>query len=183
MKVAFHPVPEAQLKEAIKNMTLIVDTRENENNHIMDYIRAKKINYVIRKLDAGDYSLELPLRISGVPDVVSLEKRIVIERKHSIDEIATNLGKDSERFEREIIRLKAAGTKCVLLLENFSFDRLYGDVKSYRSQMPPDQIALRLNQHIVRYDLQLYTLNDRNHAGRLITSLLARHAYEYLKEA
>jgi len=183
MKFAFHPISDVQLKEAIKNMTVIVDTRENENHHILDYIRAKKIKYVIRKLEAGDYSLELPLNIEGMPSVVSLEKRIVIERKHSIDEIATNLGKDSERFEREMIRLKAVGTKCVLLLENFSFDRLYGEVGSYRSQMPSDQIALRLNQYIVRYDLHLYTLNDKNHAGRLITSLLARHAYEYLKEA
>ena len=166
-------------------MAVIVDTRENENSHIMDYLKAKKIPTIHRKLDFGDYSLEIPLSVEGLPPKISLEKRVVVERKHSIDEIATNLGTDRERFEREMLRIKANGTKCVLMLENFSFDKvlLGGDVGGYRSKIPGEQIALLLNQFIVRYDLHLITLNERINAGRMLVSVLARHAYEYLKEA
>lgn len=185
MRIAFQPIPDSEIKAALKNMSVVVDTRENENSHIMDYLKAKKIPTVHRKLDFGDYSLEIPLSIEGLPPKVSLEKRIVIERKHSIDEIATNLGTDRERFEREMIRIKAAGAKCVLMLENFSFDRVLmgADQGGYRSRMPGDQIALLLNQFMIRYDLQIIPLNDRINAGRMLVSVLARHAYEYLKES
>ena len=183
MRIAFYPVSDGELKAAIKAMKIIVDTREQSNSHLTDYFKAKKIGYDVRKLEYGDYSLELPLKIEGAPPCVSLEKKIVIERKHSIDEIVTNLGSDRDRFEKELVRIKADGAKCILFLENFSFDRvLMGSAAGgYRSQMPPDQIILNLNQMIVRYDLHLVTLNDRVHSGRLLTSLLARHAYEYLK--
>lgn len=183
MRVAFYPVEETKLKEAIKNMTVLCDTRENKMEHVTDWMDAKKIKWERRKLDFGDYSVELNLNLDGIPPKISLEKHVVIERKHSIDEIATNIGTDRDRFEKEFIRIKAAGAKCILLLENFSWERVYlgPDTGGYRSKMPPDLIATGINQFVSRYDLGLYTLNENYHTGRLITSLLARHAYNYLK--
>lgn len=165
-------------------MTIICDTRENRSEHITDWFTAKNINWERRKLDFGDYSVELTLDIEGLPPKVSLEKRVVIERKFSIDEIATNIGTDRDRFEKEMIRIKAAGAKCILMLENFSWERvLIGpDKGGYRSKIQPDMIVTHINQFVSRYDLGLYTLNETYHTGRLIYSLLARHAYNYLTE-
>jgi ERCC4-type nuclease len=192
------PVPDKELKAAIKTMKIIVDTREQQNQHILDYFAATKIPFVERALDYGDYScqIELPPEYyhdsnPANPKVVTLEKRIVIERKHSIDEIASNMKSDKDgdandktRFEREMMRSKADGCKVVLMLENFSFDRvLKGNVAgNYRSQMQPHVIATRINTFVARYGLHLITLNDKIIAGVMIQQLLARYCYEYLKE-
>ena len=45
-------------------------------------------------LHTGDYS------------ILGYEERIGVERKHSLDEIASNIGKGRERFERELERAK-----------------------------------------------------------------------------
>lgn len=198
MRTLHKPVPDKELKAAIKTMTIIVDTREQQNQHILDYFTAKKIPYVERALDYGDYSCQIELNPEfyhdanpAKPKVVSLEKYIVIERKHSIDEIAGNMkddkdgdAKDKTRFEREMMRSKADGCKIVLMLENFSFDRvLKGNVAgNYRSQMLPHVIATRINTFVARYGLHLITLNDKIIAGQMVASLLSRYCYEYLKE-
>ena len=179
-------------------MVIIVDTREQENSHILDYFTAKKIPFVKRALDYGDYSCEIEINPEHYhersvlnPKSVSLEKYIVIERKHSIDEIAGNMkddkdsdAKDKTRFEREMMRSKADGCKVVLMLENFSFDRvLKGNVAgNYRSQMLPHVIATRINTFVARYGLHLITLNEKVIAGQMVQQLLARYSYEYLKE-
>ena len=71
-------------------MIIIRDTREKEG--IWEFADAEIIE---RKLDSGDYSL------SGLEEVVC------IERKKSTSEIANNLGKDINRFTRELERMKS----------------------------------------------------------------------------
>lgn len=198
MRLLHKPVPDKELKAAIKGMRIIVDSREQENRHILDYFDAKKIPYSVRALDYGDYSCEIELSPNDFhesepakPKVVSLEKYIVIERKHSIDEIAGNMkqdkdasANDSRRFEREMHRAKSDGCNMVLMLENFSFDRVFkgADEGRYRSQMPPSVIVSNINTFVARYDLHLITLNEKVLAGTMIQMLLSRYVYEYLKE-
>ena len=192
MKLNLHiPVSEKELKEAISQMRILIDTREQKNDHIIAYFNAKKIPFEFRKLEYGDYSCILPAKahwfnkeLPVIPNEISLEQFAVIERKHSIDEIATNIGKDSERFERELIRIKAANAKAVLLLENFSFERVLKGLGNgdYRSTMDPKQIILRINGLCIRYGIMPITLDSRDFSGLMIQSLLARFAYEFLKE-
>lgn len=178
-------------------MTVIVDTREQKNDHIIEYLNAKKIPYVKRALEYGDYSCEIEVNPDHYhpnsilnPKSVSLEKYVVLERKNSIDEIAQCLRGDKEassdanRFERELIRSKADGCKMILLLEKFSYDRvLMGSERgNYRSQMQPQVIVARLNTFIARYGLHQVTLNDNAYSGQMLVALLGRYAYEFLKE-
>ena len=191
------PIPEKELKDIIKKMTIVVDTREQKNDHILEYLTNKKIPYVKRALDYGDYSCEIEVEAHHYhpnsilnPKSVSLEKYVVLERKNSIDEIAQCLRGDKEadsqanRFERELIRSKADGCKMILLLEKFSYDRvLMGSEKGhYRSQMQPQVIVARLNTFVARYGLHQITLNDNVHSGQMLVQTLSRYAYEFLKE-
>lgn len=197
MRTLHFPIPEKELKDIIKKMTIVVDTREQKNDHILDYLTAKKIPYLKRKLDYGDYSCEIdvaphhyhPNAILN-PKSVSLEKYVVLERKNSIDEIAQCLRGDKEadsdgvRFEREMIRAKADGCKIILMLEKFSYDRVLmgSDKGHYRSQMLPQVIVARLNTFVARYGLHQITLNDNAFSGQMLVQTLSRYAYEFLKE-
>ena len=49
-----------EMEELISSMTILVDTREQKNNHITDYFDRKKINYKRKALNYGDYSFMIP---------------------------------------------------------------------------------------------------------------------------
>ena len=43
------------IKKLIKQMIVLIDTREKKNSHILDYFRKQKIAYQVEKLEYGDY--------------------------------------------------------------------------------------------------------------------------------
>ena len=183
-----HPIDKKIAQAAIKSMRVVVDTREQENSHIIEYFNRKKIPFVKRKLDFADYSCEVNTKLLGLhveAEWLSFENHVVVERKNSIDEIANCIGNDRDRFEAEFKRIKASGAKCVLLLEKFSFDHLFSDgamfKKSY-TKLTDEQIAIGVNTFVARYNLHPITVVDNIHSGRIINNLLSRYAYELLIE-
>lgn len=84
------------------DFTIIIDTREQQPWSFDHYTVAK------RKLDAGDYSIE------------GLESVLAIERKKSVNEIATNI--IEPRFKDAIQRLSQH--KYAFLLLEFDIDRV-----------------------------------------------------------
>ena len=107
---------EAELQTALRDLSIIADTREQEQ-HVINYFKKKKVNVINRKLDVGDYSAQL--------GDLSLEKDVVVERKASLDELCGNLTNGRDRFEREFTRAKASGIKVFLLIENGSYENIY----------------------------------------------------------
>lgn len=198
MKTLHRGFTDAEITKAVKDMVILVDTREQKNQHILQYFESKKIPYEMKALQFGDYSCKIKVNPEHFhesallhPKEVSLETRIVVERKNSIDEIAGNLksdegadAKEKNRFERELIKCKAATANMALMLENFSFDRVMmgSERGNYRTQWKPEALIARLNTMVARYNLHLITLNDRDIAGLMIKQVLSRYAYEYLKE-
>jgi ERCC4-type nuclease len=183
-----HPIDKKIAQAAIKSMRVVIDTREQENSHIIEYFNRKKIPFVKRKLDFADYSCEVNTKLLGLQveaEWLSFENHVVVERKNSIDEIANCIGNDRDRFEAEFKRIKASGAKCVLLLEKFSFDHLLGDGKIFQNsytKMTSEQITIGVNTFVARYNLHPVTLVDNKHSGRIINNLLSRYAYELLIE-
>ena len=43
-----------------KNLVVLIDTREQRNEHIKDFFKDKNINFKVQKLDYGDYSVMIP---------------------------------------------------------------------------------------------------------------------------
>ena len=110
---------------------LISDTREKKNQHVLDYFETVGIKYEIAKLDYGDYM-----------DVY--RPGIVIDRKQNIAELAKNVvGKDRDRFVRELERAQAAGCKMVILVEQ----NRYKDRERWISVKEPVDLMLWSSPH------------------------------------
>ena len=86
-------------KEAVK-WRAVIDTREQKPLHLK--AGDIEIPTVSKSLPTGDYSIE------------GLEHLVAIERK-SLDDLGQCLGRDRERFERELQRLKAYQTRALVV--------------------------------------------------------------------
>lgn len=102
---------------------LIIDTREQKWEHIKDYLERNNIEYIVQKLDVGDYyNTEHP--------------NIVIDRKANLQEVCTNLqsGKENiHRFMKECRRAKEQNLQFIVLVEGTNCKDL-ADVKKWKSK-------------------------------------------------
>ena len=103
-----------------------------------------------REVDSGDYSFILPNYSE-----LNLDKKILIERKGSLDELAGNFTKGRKRFQREFERLES-DQKMHLLLENFTWRKLLND--SYRSKFSPNAYKASLITWSIRYDFKVWNV-------------------------
>jgi hypothetical protein len=105
-----------------ENFTILYDTREQQNQHILDYFDKQKVSYKKQKIDEGDYTAIITKR----PDMGiyrDLYFPAAVERKNSVDELAGNLSektdsRDDIRLIRELQRAKAKGIKMYLIIED-----------------------------------------------------------------
>ena len=86
---------------------IICDTREQKNEHILNYFDRHGIPFIIATVQTGDY-------------VDPLNKTAVaVERKANLSELAHNLlSRDRGRFYREIRRAKDEGIKLYIVCEH-----------------------------------------------------------------
>lgn len=85
---------------------LLIDTREKPKaiEPILEYFDKHGIDHVSTKLLFGDYA---DYNRPG----------LVVDRKRNIAELAKNCTTDHERFRRELERVKKAGAKLIILVE------------------------------------------------------------------
>ena len=158
-----------ELKEELSKLTIICDTREQENGHILKYFESKDIPYKVRKIDTGDYSAML--------DDKTLEFDCVIEKKNSLDEICGNLTSQRDRFEREFMRAKANGIKVFLLIENASWRDVF--LGNYRSKFSSKSLLGSLLSWQVRFNVTI-VFCDPHDTGKLIHGIMYYYAREVL---
>ena len=159
---------ETEVKDALKRMEIVIDTREQENQHILDYLDCHKIPSVTRKLNVGDYSAQL--------DGNTIEDEIVIERKGSLTELAGNVSNDRQRFEAEFLRAKANNIKVFLLIEDAEMkDITQGN---YRSQLNSKAFEATIMSWSARYNITFLFI-PKVDAGRVIYEFL----YYKMREA
>lgn len=160
------------LKEILKSVVFVVDTRENVNGHITEYFNLKKVMHKSEKLDTGDYSVMIPKNVEyGIMNDTYL--KVVVERKNSIDELASSIKED--RFENELIR--SMDTRMVLMVE----DKLENlQLGNYRSQYNKDALMARLKSFEARYGFTTVFL-EKASAGDYIYKHLYYFARAYLK--
>lgn len=108
---------DAELKKVMSNLTILIDTREQANEHVIEFLDKKKIAYEVKKLDFGDYACMLPANsFEGQERAIYFDRDIVIERKNGIDEVAGNL-KDDTRILKELAHLNKYNIKYYVFLE------------------------------------------------------------------
>ena len=93
---------DSEIGRILRNLVVLVDTREQANDHIIQYFKDNKIAYKKQKLDYGDYSCMLPVgTFEGQTRDVFFTNDIVVEPKFCIDELAMNL-KDKKTNINEV---------------------------------------------------------------------------------
>lgn len=119
----YYKFTDTEIKKLLKeNFEIIVDTREQKNQHVLDYFDEKKVKYKKKKIDEGDYTAIITKR-SEMGIYRDIYFPVAVERKNSVDELAGNLSEktdthDDIRLIREFQRAKAKGIKISLIIED-----------------------------------------------------------------
>ena len=104
------------------NNIIICDTREKGNKKILEYFTKINQDYIISKLEAGDY-------------VLFKDYSTIIDKKDGLLELAGNLCHTSEheRIKREIARAKELGCKNFIFLIQDNKIKSAEDIKNWSS--------------------------------------------------
>lgn len=166
-----------QIKVLLKQMVVLVDSREKQNGHIIDYFKRQGIPYEVAKLDFGDYSCKIPA--SAVGRDIYFHQDIVVERKSSLEELSGNLAQARERFEKEFLRAGNDGCKIYLMVED---PRGYTGIigHAYKTQLKPAAFMASLKTWEHRFDANVQFI-DPQYSGYYITSTLQYFIREALK--
>lgn len=162
--IEYYRFTDKELKTLLKSMVILVDTRENVNNHILQYFDSKKIPYKVQKLDVADYSFMLPANQElGIIRDLYFDDLVAIERKNSLEEISSCFTTTRTAFENEFIRSKG---KTYLLIENASYEDIVAH--RYKTEYKPVSFLASLHSFAERYDLSINFMKDNKYSGQFI---------------
>ncbi len=161
---------DTELKKLLSSMVILIDTREQVNQHIINFFQVNNIPYTAIKLDTGDYSAMVPHFELGIYRDTYFP--LTVERKNSINELASSI--KEERFEHELIRSQKS--HFTLLIEGSYSDLVHGN---YRSHYNPKALLARIKTFEARYRFSTTFLNDRQLSGNWIYN----HLYYYVRAA
>lgn len=161
-------IRDCNIEKLIKQIVILVDTREQENGHIMDYFNKKGIKWRNKALETFDYTCELLKNEElGLPYDITLEREIGIERKNSLSELAGNFTHERNAFEEKWQKAKETTKNLYLMVEggswkdihegnyrsNFSGKSFYNSLISWRTKYGFDIDFVkpeRSGEHIIR---------------------------------
>jgi len=152
------------IADVLKDMVVVVDSREKSNSHILSYFEKNDIPYFVEKMDTADYTFVLP----NYPKL-DLDYAILIERKNSIDEICGNFTKERDRFTREFERVDQDCQNVHILVEGASWKKILNG--TYRSKFPPKSLLASLFTWNARYNCPIW-FSDKSEAGMVIHQIL-----------
>jgi ERCC4-type nuclease len=167
---------DAEIKQILKTMMVLVDTREKENRHIIEFFDKSKIGYIYTALKFGDYSYMLPASPEfGIARDMYFTDQIVIERKANLEELSGNLSHKREQFENEFLR--AGKTQTILMVEGGSLDAIYEH--NYRTELKEKPYIASLHTFSHRYGLSTAFVSKK-WSGNYICGVFSYHLREYL---
>lgn len=153
-----------ELNTLLNSMVVLIDTREKQNSHITGYFDKHGIAYKKKALPAGDYSVMLPKNEElGIDADMWFYEDILVERKHSLDELENNFSKERERFNNEFSRMKA--DRRYLIIENGTYaDVFNGNYGKYHDKDKKPFYSTSyigsLHSFNTKYNLQIIFMPD-----------------------
>ena len=149
------------MDELIKSMVVLYDTREKKSDHILEWFDKKKIPYKTKALSNGDYSFYIPANPKlNIDRDLYFDREIMIERKASLDELASNFTQHRTRFEEEMATF--AGKK-YLLIENANYEDVVSG--NFQSKFSTKAYLASLHAFNHRYDLQIMFMPNNKLSG------------------
>ena len=144
---------------------IIVDTREKGNKKILEYFDSVGQDYIISKLDAGDYMLYK-------------DYTTIIDKKDTLLELAGNLCNTLEhkRINREIDKAKELGCKNFIFLIQDNKIKSVEDIKNWRSSYMPklkgETLLKIMTTMNMKYGVKFMIVPKKN-MGKMIIKLLS----------
>ncbi len=142
----------------MKNIVILVDTREKSNTHILDYWDKHKISYEQMALPSGDYSFALnPIGELDILHKQYFHNDIILERKNSLEELSGCFAQTRERFNDEWSRCYAK--RKYLLIENGTYYDLVNG--NYKTQYNSKSYLGSLHSFNAKYGLEIVFMPDK----------------------
>lgn len=174
--MTFNKYTNSEVEELLKSIVILIDTREQKNDHILEYLIEKNISYELMKLEHGDYSFKIPCNDDlGIYRDKYFTNIISIERKANLNELSNNFTKGRSRIENEFIRARG---KLILLIENSSYEDIIQG--NYSTRYNPKAFLGTLKAFENRYNLQTNFIRSA-FTGNYIYHTFYYAAREFLK--
>lgn len=141
-------------KHFLKTVTVLYDTREQKNSHILDALSEMGIMTEQRKLDYGDYSF--------TADGRDFSLSCVVERKANVDELYTNIMSDRGRLEKEFYAAAQLAKSFTIVVEGVgTWDELKAySVPDWAMKRNPERKVKDIGVHVYN-TLRAWTARDR----------------------
>lgn len=144
---------------------IVVDTREKGHKKILEYFDNVEQNYIISKLEAGDY-------------MIYKDYSTIIDKKDGLLEICGNLCHSTEhaRLVREVDRAHALGCKDFIFLIQDSKIKSIEDIKSWSSPYTKVKgfVLLKTMQTFKEHHDCRFIIVPRKDMGKTIIDLLTK---------
>lgn len=158
-------------KELLKNMVILVDTREQKNENVIKWFEDNKVRYEVKALKTGDYNM----KIEACPELGFLADtyftdELCIEKKNSVSELAGNIAnaeKDDNRLFKEFNRMIQIERNYMLIENNCVEDILE---QKYRSNLNGTAFFRTLLTWQARNNMHIYFVRPET-TGRMIYEL------------
>jgi ERCC4-type nuclease len=154
--IELYKYTDKEQKQVLESLTILLDTREKSNKHIVDWLNRKNKKYKQQKLDYGDYSFFIPENTDlGIYRDLYFDGKVAIERKGCLDELAGNFTKDRARIEKEFSLFKG---NMKMIIENATYE----DVKNgkYKSAYSPESFLGTLHSFNSKYGVDFVFMAD-----------------------
>ena len=170
-----------EIKSILDNLIICVDSREQSNQHIIDFFNKKKIPYVVEKLPFGDYSCKIKAgSFEGQERDIYFTNDFVVERKANIDEICSNLKEDASRLKKELAHLNKYNIEFYIFLEDENYELNLRN-SNYRSQYDAYTLMQRICKGIeAEYNTMVIPV-PRSCMGSKIYYFLQARVYNLFK--
>lgn len=142
---------------------IVVDTREKGHKQILKYFDKVHQDYIISKLDTGDY-------------MIYKNYSTIIDKKDGLLELTHNLCNttEHERIKREIARAKELGCTNFIFLIQDSKIKTTADIKQWTSphtKVKGETLLKIMNTMKERYNIR-FIIVPRKNMGKTIIDLL-----------
>lgn len=149
---------DTEIQKILKNMIILVDSREKNASHITDYFDKHKIKYEVMALPSGDYSFALEaLPEYDLPHKLYFYNDLIIEKKNSLEELASCFSQSRERFNDEWSRTYAK--RKYLLVENAAYEDIING--NYNTKYNSKSFLGSLHSFNAKYGLEIVLLKNK----------------------